>query len=115
VAVRWVDLDQGDVTEHGSRGLHMVEAARLAVAGEFRVHVAQVRPGGLLGRHPTRLWQLFRVVHGEGWVSGEDGQRHPLRAGQAVLWHPGEHHESGSDTGMTVVIVQADVPLPHGG
>ena len=113
--MRWVELDQGQVHEHGSTGLTMLEAARLTTAGEFRAHVAWVAPGGQLGRHPTRLWQLFCVVSGSGWVAGEDGKQQPIDAGQAALWAPGESHESGSSTGMVVVIVQSSEPLPYGG
>lgn len=93
----------------------MLEAARVTAAGELRAHVAQVAPGGLLGRHPTRLWQLFCVVSGSGWVAGQDEQQQPITTGQAVLWAPGESHESGSSTGMVAVIVQSSEPLPYGG
>jgi quercetin dioxygenase-like cupin family protein len=113
--MQWVELDHGDVTEYGSRGIYMQEAARLHDADEFAVHLASVAPGGTLGRHPTRLWQLFAVTAGSGWVTAADGVRQPVRAGQAVLWSPGEEHESGSDEGMSVVITQSSVRLPHGG
>jgi quercetin dioxygenase-like cupin family protein len=112
--VEWVELDQGDVGEHGSTGLYVTEAARLTAEAHFRTHIARVAPGGLLGRHPGRWWQLFCVASGEGWISGEDGARHRIRAGQAVLWEPGEEHESGSEAGMTVVMVQSSVRLPYG-
>jgi hypothetical protein len=65
--MEWISLDTGEVSEHGSLGLHMSEAARVKDAKEFRVHLAAVSPGGLLGRHPARLWQLFTVVSGSGW------------------------------------------------
>jgi quercetin dioxygenase-like cupin family protein len=52
--------------------------------------------------------QLFTVVGGSGWVSGADGEREPIRAGEAVLWQPGEEHESGSEEGMTVLVVEAE-------
>ena len=110
----WLQLEHGVVTEHGSTGLHLTEAARLSADGHFRVHVAQVSPGGVLGRHPGRWWQLFYVAAGNGWVAGEDGERHPIGQGQAVLWLPDEVHESGSDDGMTVVMVQSSVPPPYG-
>jgi hypothetical protein len=32
----------------------------------------------------------------------------PISAGEAVLWEPGEEHESGSDEGMTVLVVEAE-------
>ena len=65
--------------------------------------------------HPSRFWQLFCVLAGSGWVrpDGEEGQ--PIATRQAVLWVPGEVHESGSATGMTVLQVMSSVPLPHGG
>src|SRR5262249_48376139 len=112
--MEWVELDHGDVTEYSSHGIHMREAARLRNVDEFRVHVASVAPGGGLGRHRTRLWQLFAVTAGSGWVAASDGVRQPIRAGQAVLWHPGEEHESGSHEGMSVVITQSSVRLPGG-
>lgn len=112
--MQWVSLQAGLVTEYGSHGIHMTEAARLSVDGEFRVHVAEIKPGGVLGRHPTRLWQLFHVIAGSGWVCGQDGQPQPIRAGQTVMWSPSEHHESGSEDGMSVVITQAGSPLPYG-
>lgn len=69
--------------------------------------------GGNLGRHPTVLNQLFVVLDGSGWVSGEDGVREPIVAGQAALWSTGEEHESGSDEGMRIAVLEAasiDVP-----
>jgi hypothetical protein len=47
-------------------------------------------------------------VAGSGWVSGGDGGREPIRTGEAVLWEPGEEHESGSDDGMTALVVEAE-------
>jgi quercetin dioxygenase-like cupin family protein len=109
-----VELDQGDVGEQASTGLHLLEAARLTVNAHFRTHVARFAPGGMLGRHPGRWWQLFCVATGGGWVTGPDGNRQPIAAGQAVMWAPGEVHESGSDEGMTVVMVHSSVCLPYG-
>ncbi len=68
-----------------------------------------VAAGGSVGYHPTRLWQLYAVVSGEGWVTGEDRRPEPIRSGEAVLWEPGEGHESGSDGGMVVCTVQSRV------
>jgi quercetin dioxygenase-like cupin family protein len=112
--VKWVELDQGDVSEHGSTGLYLVEAARLTTDPTFRTHIAYVAPGGVLGLHPTRFWQLFYVVEGDGWVRVDGGERQPIRARESVLWAPGDVHESGTDYGMTAVMVQSSVPLPYG-
>lgn len=107
--MEWVEPDFGEIDEHGSRGVLLTELTRLSSAGEFRVHVAELGVPGLLGRHPGRLWQLFSVVRGQGWVSGADGVRHPIGAGQSVLWQPGESHESGTEDGMLVVMVQSSI------
>jgi len=112
--VEWASLDQGEVTEHGSNGLFVLEAARVAEADALRVHVADVEAGGLLGLHPTRLWQLFCVLSGSGWVRLEHQKRQTIAARQAVLWAPGDIHESGSETGMTVLIVTSSRRLPNG-
>ena len=112
--MEWVQLENGDITEYGSHGVHMREAARMKNVNGFSVHLAQIARGGLLGRHPPRLWQLFAVTSGSGWVAAADGVRHAIEAGQAVMWSPGEEHESGSDEGMSVVITQSTAPLPRG-
>jgi quercetin dioxygenase-like cupin family protein len=103
----------GPVEEFGSTGVRMARAALAADPSQFAVNVAHVEAGGTIGPHPTRLWQLFAVVHGSGWVSGQDGRRVPLRAGEAALWEPGEEHASGADEPMTAVVVQSHVrPAP---
>jgi quercetin dioxygenase-like cupin family protein len=78
------------------------------LAAEAHVVVIELAPGGVVGRHPAAATQLFAVVAGTGWVSGSDGERVPIRVGEAVAWEPGEEHESGSDEGMTVLVVEAE-------
>ena len=111
--MRFVDLPSGalDGDEHGSRHVTMVELARLDTKTELRVHIARCGPGGVLGRHPAGLHQLFTVVSGSGWVADSTGRSVPVVEGQAVLWSPGEVHESGSETGMIVAIVASATPF----
>ena len=84
-------------------------------APEGDAHVVCIRlgPGGLLGRHAAQSAQLFVVVQGEGWVSGADGEQQPVNAGTAAFWEAGEEHESGSDSGMTVIVVEAERLAPR--
>jgi quercetin dioxygenase-like cupin family protein len=94
-----------------------VELLRAALVQEpqdgFAVDVVRLAAGGSIGRHPTQLWQVLLVVSGSGWVSGASGDRRTLRAGEAALWSPGEDHASGSDEGLTAVVVQCRArPLP---
>lgn len=64
-------------------------------------------PGAVLGRHDATLPQLLIVVEGSGWVAGADRATVPISAGEAASWDAGESHESGSDAGMTAVIVES--------
>lgn len=111
--MEWLELESSEVTEYGSQRVRMGEAARLEKVDAVAVHLARIGPGGTLGRHLTRLWQLFAVTSGTGWVAGSDGIRHAIASGEAVVWRPGEEHESGSDEGMSVVITQSTARLPR--
>lgn len=79
------------------------------LAPEAHVVVIEIGAGGTVGRHPAAAQQLFAVQRGSGWVAGGDGVRQEIRAGEAVLWEAGEEHESGSDLGLTALVVEADV------
>jgi quercetin dioxygenase-like cupin family protein len=94
---RTIDLFESTGAEH-------LGTARFEGSGALSfLHLS---PGTRLGRHPAVLVQLYCVVHGTGWVRGS-GERITLTAGQAALWEPGEEHESGSETGMTVAVLEA--------
>lgn len=73
---------------------------------EAVVNCAHLDSGGVIGYHQTMLRQLFLVVQGQGWVRGESARRIPIQAGQASYWEKGEWHESGTETGMTVIIIE---------
>ena len=89
-----------------SHGVAIGAVARCRDSAGASVVLARYEAGSLLGRHVTRSWQLFAIVGGSGWVSGEDGARVDIGVGEAALWSPGESHESGSEAGMTVCIVE---------
>jgi quercetin dioxygenase-like cupin family protein len=113
--VEVLDVPGVALTAYGSSGTELLRAALVREPQDgFAVDVVRVAPGGVIGRHPTRLWQLFLVVSGSGWVSGASGDRRTLRAGEAAVWSPGEEHASGSDDGLTAVVVQCRArPLPE--
>lgn len=71
-----------------------------------RVQVMHLPADGLIGRHPTAVQQLFAVVAGDGWVSGDNGKRRPIGPGYAALWDVGEDHEAGSDGGLTAICIE---------
>ena len=67
-----------------------------------------IEPNGVVGMHEAPVPQLFIVMHGEGWVRGEDDEKITIKSGQGVLWHQGQAHESGSTTGLTALVIQAE-------
>jgi quercetin dioxygenase-like cupin family protein len=81
--------------------------------GEAHVVCIRLGAGGVLGRHPAPVDQLFVVVEGEGWATGGDGERVPVAAGSAIYWDAGEEHESGSDAGLTAIVVESERLLPY--
>lgn len=86
---------------------HGASAVRLADGhGEAHAYLLTFEAGGAIGRHEAGFGQLFIVLAGAGWVAGDDGTRVEIRAGDIVLFDRGEHHAKGSDTGMTVAMVQ---------
>jgi quercetin dioxygenase-like cupin family protein len=73
---------------------------------EVVINCAYLNANGVIGYHQAALPQLFLVVQGEGWVRGESPERVSLKAGQAAYWEKEEWHESGTETGMTVIIIE---------
>jgi quercetin dioxygenase-like cupin family protein len=81
--------------------------------GEAHVVCIRLGAGGLLGRHPAPVDQLFIVVAGDGWASGADGERVPVATGSAIHWDAGEEHESGSEQGLSAIVVESERLVPH--
>ncbi|HTJ68306.1 MAG TPA: hypothetical protein VL551_12310 [Actinospica sp.] len=75
-------------------------------SGQVRVTCLTVEPGGIIGTHAAVGGQVFLVVTGSGWVSGADGEKHPIQAGEGARWDEGEIHTSGTDVGFTAIAVE---------
>ena len=76
------------------------------IEAEAVVNCVYVHPNGKIGYHPATTQQLFLLVEDEGWVTGETEEKYAIRQGQAVFWEKDEWHESGTETGMTAVIIE---------
>ena len=74
--------------------------------GSVRAACIHVGPGGSVGEHEATVDQLFCVVGGEGWVSGEDGVRCRIAVLEAAHWRSGERHAAGTDTGLTAIVLE---------
>lgn len=92
------------VERYGSSGATFGRMAVLAGSGQ--VGCVRLEPGAVLGRHPAPIPQLFCVIDGQGQVSGAEGTVHSIVAGQAALWDAGESHESRTETGMTMIVIE---------
>lgn len=68
---------------------------------------------GVVGMHPATVRQLFLVIEGEGWVRIEGSEKVRVSKGTAVFWETGEQHESGTDTGMTAIIIESPTLDPE--
>lgn len=96
------------VEDFGSVGVTLAPLTEpLARGAPVQAACFRLEPGGVIGRHPASVEQLLVVVEGSGWVSGGDGERMAISAGEAAFWEAGEEHETASDAGLTAVVVEA--------
>jgi quercetin dioxygenase-like cupin family protein len=100
------DRKEWRIPDFGSAGAFATRIAHGGQSAAVRVTCLTVEPGGVLGTHPAVGGQVFLIVAGSGWVSGADGRRIALEAGQGARWDEGEIHTSGSDTGFTAIAVE---------
>lgn len=108
--MRRLEVETTPITAFGATGVAGTALTRVGRVDGAAVDVLTFQPGAVLGRHPTRVWQLLSLVSGSGWASGADGVRAPLLSGDTILWEPDEEHESGTDDGMVAVVVQTPIP-----
>ncbi|MFJ7405560.1 MULTISPECIES: cupin domain-containing protein [unclassified Lysinibacillus] len=66
-----------------------------------------IEAGGVVGLHEAPVPQLFIVIQGEGWISGKDREKLLVKQGEGICWQEGEAHESGSDKGLTALVIQS--------
>src|SRR5262245_59746605 len=93
------------IDRYNSSGIVLARVAYLLE--EAINHCAYLEPNGLIGCHQANAPQLFLVLQGEGWVSGQSTERSRIQAGQGAYWGKGEWHEFGTETGMTAMIIEA--------
>ena len=100
------DPDVGrSIGSYNSSGLSITKIAHLF--DQTVVNCAYLNANGVIGYHQAALPQLFLVVQGEGWVRGEIPDKTSIKAGQAAYWEKEEWHESGTEMGMTAIIIEA--------
>ena len=93
-----------DIDRYQSSGFVISKVAHLS--DEAVINCAYLDANGSIGYHQAAVSQLFLVVRGEGWVRGEWPERISIKAGEAAYWDKDEWHESGTEIGMTVIIIE---------
>lgn len=78
----------------------------LRTTSSVQIACFHIQPGGVIALHQAVGPQLLLVVQGQGWIRGKDEPWTPVHAGQAVYWKDGEWHETGSEGGMTAIVVE---------
>lgn len=105
-----------DVEEAGSVGVTLAPLTEpLARGAPFQAACFRLGPGGVIGRHPASVEQLLVVVEGSGWVTGGEGERTRIAAGEAAFWDAGEEHETTSDDGLTAIVIEGPGLAPFSG
>lgn len=66
---------------------------------------------GVIGSHQTVTNQLLIVLSGSGNVVGEEGKKN-VGPGEVVFWDKGEWHETSSEQGMQVMVVESEELRP---
>ena len=72
---------------------------------EAKINAVYLHPNKSISYPPAMTQHLFLLVDGEGWIKSESGEIQAVRQGQAIFWENDEWHESGTDSGMTAVII----------
>jgi len=102
---KWID-ESGVAHRVDPKTSQAVVVPLFAERAPAQVVCMYIRANGFLPRHPATTPQLFAVVEGDGWVSGGDGVKVPIKTGQAAFWERGEEHESGTDRGLKAIVVE---------
>ncbi|MBI5293439.1 MAG: cupin [Chloroflexi bacterium] len=100
------------IDRYGSANVSRSRIAQLIADAD--ISCMHFNPQGVIGFHQAVTPQLLLVVAGSGWARGDSNERVPVSAGQAALWDKDEWHESGSESGMTAIVIEgASVNLPE--
>ena len=94
------------ITRFESR--NVVIARGLRTTDATQVGVMHLGANGLVGYHQATSPQLLMVIAGQGWVRGEAGDHRQIVPGQAASWQKDEWHQSGTETGMSAVVVESE-------
>jgi len=112
MVIYFFNPDQGrEIKEFDSSGAFIYPIVELNA--DTVIHQIQFDPHSIIGGHQAVGSQLFFVVEGHGWVRGDEPEPVDISRGDMVYWEAGEWHESGTDEGMTVIVIESQTPNPY--
>lgn len=93
--------------ENGQFGsLKAIIARVVQMDDEAKINAIYLQPNKSISHQQAMTQQLFLIVKGNGWVRSESDKILAITEGQAILWEKDEWHESGTENGMTAVIIE---------
>jgi quercetin dioxygenase-like cupin family protein len=98
------------ITQFGSIGV-LIKRLVLTTT-ETRIDCMYLGMNSVVGYHQAVGDQLFLVVQGQGEVRAEGTAKVSITAGQAAFWKAGEWHETTSATGLTAIVIEAEIMDP---
>jgi len=87
-------------------GVKAVVSKVLYLDDRAKVNAVYIHPNERVSHQYAQTQQLIMIVDGEGWVKSGKGEIYAIKKGQAAFWKINELHESGTETGMTAVIIE---------
>ncbi|MET1014199.1 MAG: cupin [Paenisporosarcina sp.] len=79
---------------------------------EAQIGCMHLESQGIIGFHQAVVPQLLLIVSGEGFVTGDNRIRVPVKSGDAVFWQKGEGHETTTDTGLMAIVIESEELTP---
>lgn len=76
--------------------------------GNIHIGCMHLQPKGMIGYHEAVVPQLLLIVEGEGYVCGADKKKVKVQSGHAVFWDKGEFHETSTETGLMVIVIESE-------
>ncbi|MCM3643227.1 cupin [Priestia aryabhattai] len=78
----------------------------LSHTGDVKISFLSFQENDYTPRQEATIPQLLLVVHGEGWVAGDNGLKIYIKQGESAFWRAGESFEVGSLTAMTGLLIE---------
>jgi len=80
----------------------------LQMDNSAKINAIYLHPNERISHQQALPQQMLLAIDGEGWMRSGTDELFPVQAGQAVFWEANEIQESGTETGITAVIIEAE-------